>query len=309
MQLKISTIFLRTVNQSNISIIQLLNKKCSTRLLCNVTNIPKAYKDKVKPNLFGKDKFKNVENSESNISATGYLLLSIPIATFILGTWQIQRRQWKVDLIEKLNNRICQKPIELPETLGELESLEYYPIKVKGRFLYEKEFVIGFRSLLVDGKSVSETSFMKNAGNQIGYHIITPFKLADKNLTILVNRGWIPKSQKHLIRQQKSEENDEIEITGILRLSETKPNFVPPNSPQSEAWYYRDLNEMAKVASTDPIYIEMAYNAHASQYPIGGQTQVQLRNEHTSYILTWYSLSLFTAYMWYKKFMKNRIVL
>nr|XP_012146115.1 PREDICTED: surfeit locus protein 1 [Megachile rotundata] len=309
MELKISKIFIRTGNQSNVSIIQLLNKKCSTRSLCNVTNIPKSYKNKVKPNLFGKEKFKNVKNLASNISVSGYLLLSIPIATFILGTWQVQRRKWKLDLIEKLNNRICQKPIELPESLGELESMEYYPIKVKGTFLYEKEFIVGFRSLLVDGKSSNDTTFMKNAGNQIGYHIITPFKLADRDLTILVNRGWIPKSYKNIVRKQKSDADDEIEITGILRLNETRPQFVPKNSPQSDVWHYRDLNEMAKIADADPVYIEMIYNMNAPEYPVGGQTQVQLRNEHTSYIITWYSLSIITAYMWYKKFIKNRIVL
>lgn len=34
--------------------------------------------------------------------------------------------------------------------------------------------------------------------------------------------------------------------------------------------------------------------------PIGGQTHIALRNEHLSYVVTWFSLSGLTAFFWYK---------
>lgn len=39
----------------------------------------------------------------------------IPITTFGLGTWQIQRREWKLDLIKMLKDRTMADPIPLPE--------------------------------------------------------------------------------------------------------------------------------------------------------------------------------------------------
>lgn len=63
-------------------------------------------------------------------------------------------------------------------SLEDLKSKEYYPIKVKGTFLYDKEFMAGYKSLIKDGKPV-DTNFAINKGGR-GYHIITPFKLADR---------------------------------------------------------------------------------------------------------------------------------
>lgn len=68
---------------------------------------------------------------------------------------------------------------------------------------------------------------------------------------------------------------------------------------------FRDVNAMAEKAGTSPIYIEMRINNNVQQYPIGGQTKVELRNEHLSYFLTWYCLSGTTAYMWYQKFIRG----
>ena len=45
------------------------------------------------------------------------LLLIIPIATFGLGTWQIFRLQWKLNLIEKLETKTKKSPIDVPSEL------------------------------------------------------------------------------------------------------------------------------------------------------------------------------------------------
>ncbi|XP_031828672.1 surfeit locus protein 1 isoform X2 [Nomia melanderi] len=232
--------------------------------------------------------------------------MSIPIGTFLLGVWQIQRRKWKLGLIQDLNERTTHEPVELPADLEQLKLMEYYPIKVKGTFLYDKEFVQGLRNLILDGEAKTDNSFMTSQNSKKGYWIITPFKLSDRDLTILVNRGWIPKSFKSPAKRQNIELHGEVEITGILRLNEPRPQFVPKNSPDADdLWYYRDVNAMAEKAETAPIYIEMTRNKDSHTYPIGGQTQVVLRNEHLSYIITWFSLSAATSYMWYKQVLKR----
>lgn len=47
--------------------------------------------------------------------------------------------------------------------------------------MYEKEFLMGPRSLILDGEAVSEKSagvFSRKSGT--GYYVITPFKLEDR---------------------------------------------------------------------------------------------------------------------------------
>ena len=38
----------------------------------------------------------------------------IPVLTFALGTWQVQRLKWKVDLIDQLSEKLQRDPIRLP---------------------------------------------------------------------------------------------------------------------------------------------------------------------------------------------------
>lgn len=41
----------------------------------------------------------------------------MPIFTFGLGTWQIQRLQWKLDMIEQLENKLHKEPVRLPANI------------------------------------------------------------------------------------------------------------------------------------------------------------------------------------------------
>lgn len=61
---------------------------------------------------------------------------------------------------------------------------------------------------------------------------------------------------------------------------------------------------MASRTGALPIFLDATHDFDVTGGPIGGQTRVTLRNEHMSYILTWFTLSGATSYMWYVKFLK-----
>lgn len=52
----------------------------------------------------------------------------------------------------------------------------------------------------------------------------------------------------------------EIELTGVVRLSETRKPFVPENNVKQNRWHYRDLEAMAKVTGAEPIFIDADYS-------------------------------------------------
>ncbi|KYM94491.1 Surfeit locus protein 1 [Cyphomyrmex costatus] len=242
---------------------------------------------------------------EETIGLYGYSLLAIPVITFALGTWQIKRWKWKLDLIEKLKQRTSAEPIDLPSDLDELKDKEYYRMKVKGKFLYEKEFLIGPRSLIINGEAISEKGggvFSRKTSS--GYYVITPFKLEDRDLVIMINRGWIPKCNRSTYKMG-NKITDFIEVIGIIRGTEKRPPFIPNNVSTKGVWHYRDLDAMAKIAEAEPVYIELLAEYDTPQGPIGGQTKVALRNEHFSYIITWYSLFACTSYMWFRQFVQK----
>ncbi|XP_058789388.1 surfeit locus protein 1 [Phymastichus coffea] len=252
-------------------------------------------------------KHKESNETEENFGLYGYCLLTIPIITFGLGTWQIWRRDWKLNLIKDLEARLSREPIDIPENLEQLANLDFCPMKVEGEFLYDNEFVIGPRSLIINGQGALEGKGNLISGHSFnrGYNVITPFKVKNRNLTILVNRGWLPKKYKYPNERLKCQVKGKMKIIGINRLNEKRPQFVPKNEPEKEIWHYRDIYEMAEFASTDPVYLDMVELDFKPGMPIGTQTRMNLRNEHLSYIITWYSLSAITGFYWYRIFVKK----
>jgi len=256
-------------------------------------------------NQIAKPSFR-VQPKEDKIGPIGWFLLLVPTTTFGLGTWQVQRKKWKENLIADLQQRSNSQPVPLPEDLDELKDLEYYPVYVKGHFLHDKELYMGPRSLLTHGDASTQGGLMsKNQSKNTGYLVVTPFKLADRDLTILVNRGWVPSKNKDPRSRKQGQIDDEIELVGIVRLRENRPNFIPNNNPEANSWFYRDLDEMARLTDASPVFLDSVSHFDVPGGPVGGQTRVTLRNEHMSYIFTWYSLCGFTSFMWYRQFIKK----
>ncbi|CAH1993249.1 unnamed protein product [Acanthoscelides obtectus] len=187
--------------------------------------------------------------------------------------------------------------------LEDIRALEYRPVRVKGEFLHDKELYIGPRSLLTEGDASTKSSLISSKTNtNQGYLVVTPFKLKDRDETILVNRGWVPVQNKNAKTRENGQVKGEVNVIGVVRTEENRPTFSMKNKPDSKLFFYRDLPTMAKLTHSDQIYLDATNDFDIPEGPIGGQTRVSLRNEHLSYILTWFSLSAATGYMWYKRF-------
>ncbi|XP_056410627.1 surfeit locus protein 1 [Hyla sarda] len=111
-----------------------------------------------------------------------WLLLLIPVVSFGLGTWQIQRRKWKLNLIQQLEAQLTSSPIALPTDPTELQTLEFHPVTVRGHFDHSKELYLKPRTLVKQSKESQESSGMGPQEN--GAHVITPF-CTDRGYVIL----------------------------------------------------------------------------------------------------------------------------
>lgn len=68
---------------------------------------------------------------------------------------------------------------------------------------------------------------------------------------------------------------------------------------------FRDLETMSKLTNSVPVFLDVISEFDVPGGPKGGQTRITLRNEHLSYVFTWYSLCGFTSFMWYRQFLKG----
>ncbi|TMW99748.1 hypothetical protein EJD97_002042 [Solanum chilense] len=119
------------------------------------------------------------------------LLLFVPgVITFGLGSWQIIRRQDKIEMLEYRQSRLQMDPLncnEVSPSSENLDSLEFCRVLCRGVFDEKKSIFIGPRSRSISG--VTEN----------GYYVITPLMpLANDpksvQTPILVNRGWVPRN-------------------------------------------------------------------------------------------------------------------
>lgn len=236
-----------------------------------------------------------------HIGPGGFALLTVPVVTFCLGTWQVKRRTWKLNLIDEVTKKSLDPPVDLLE-VDDLSKMEFRKVKMRGRFDHSKELYIGPRQLLnVNNEAGSLMSSQPKSGNLV----ITPFFVTDRNMTILVNRGWVPRSKTDPANRSEGQITDEIELVGVVRLPESRPQFSPKGQKDPRYFLYRDVHRMSSLTGSEPIFLDAVAETTVPGGPVGGQTRITFRNEHFSYLVTWYSLSAATLYLWYKKYVKG----
>lgn len=206
------------------------------------------------------------------ITATA-VLLSIG-----LGTWQIQRLFWKQGLIDARQSNAA-APIQdgLPRSFDAARDA-FRRVKVKGRFLNDKEVFLAARS---------------HRGNA-GFHVITPFALAAGG-HILIDRGWIPLSIRDQIGRVAGQIDGETTVTAFMRAPSSGGAFTPDNAPAANVWYTVDIPAIGKktgLSDLKPFYLEADATPNPGGFPVGGQTRLDLPNNHLQYVITWYSLAI-----------------
>lgn len=196
------------------------------------------------------------------------------------------------------------EPINDPENLADIP--EFRSVRVKGEFIHKNELYLGPRGVIRPDGVESQGGLFSQKNSGSGYLVITPFRLESSREVILVNRGWVPKSKLQPEKRLAGQVEGTIELIGVVRKGEARPQFTPDH--KGNIYMYRDLERMCKETESQPIFIDATHVTTVSQSgdsPIGGQTRVTLRNEHLSYIITWFSLSGATTFLWYKRIYKG----
>jgi surfeit locus 1 family protein len=194
-----------------------------------------------------------------------------------LGTWQIERLQWKHNLILEIGQRMKLPPIDVG-SITDPTDLEYHPITASGLFQPGQELYL---------HAISRRG-------EAGYHILAPLKLIN-GLYLLVDRGWVPLDRRDPEMRPDGEVFGLTSVSGLLRIPHHHW-MQPKNYPGGNDWYGYDLKTMAETEGL-PDFLSFVLEVDASKpnpggYPLGGQTYVDLPNNHFIYAVIWFSLAL-----------------
>jgi len=217
-----------------------------------------------------------------------------------LGSWQVYRLQWKLDLIARVDARVHADPVA-PPAPGAGNRLtaaadEYRRLRLSGTYLYE--FTTPVQALTEQGS---------------GYWLLTPLCTTDGQV-IIVNRGFIPATLGERTRYapQRAGANPcaaaagaAATIIGLLRISEHGGSFTRDNVPDQNRWYVRDIPAIAAargLPQAAPYFVDAAAGQNppgSPDQPAGGLTVVTFHNSHLVYAVTWYALALMVAGAWW----------
>ena len=201
----------------------------------------------------------------------------IILTLLCLGFWQIYRLNWKLELIEQIENSLKNDPVEL----SNIEKKNYLRIKTSGDIDFDKQIYL---------------YNLNNAGKP-GFEVINPIKIGDENY--LVNRGWIPFEKKDLPEINLVNQN---QIVGTLML-QTKPStFKPENDIEKNYWFTLDREDILKFTGRNfskyVIYLNGDY-----KIPKPRVITAKISNNHKKYAITWFSMaiSILLIYLYFRK--------
>ena len=194
-----------------------------------------------------------------------------------LGFWQIYRLNWKLELIEQIENSLKNDPVEL----SNIEKKNYLRIKTSGDIDFDKQIYL----------------YNLNDAGKPGFEVINPIKIGDEDY--LVNRGWIPFEKKDLPEINLVDQN---QIVGTLLL-QTKPStFKPENDIEKNYWFTLDREDILKFTGRNfseyVIYLNGNY-----KIPKPRVITAKISNNHKKYAITWFSMaiSILLIYLYFRK--------
>ena len=223
---------------------------------------------------------------EANLKLKRTYLFQLFVILFVtifcaLGTWQLYRLQWKLELISEITFGLDSRPIEYSNSIKK----NYQRVSAKGKFNFDKQIYL----------------YSLNDNGKPGYDVVTPFRTR-KNENVLINRGWIKKELKNnpVIN---SDVETEQKIVGLLRKI-YKPNiFKPNNDLKNNIWFSINLDDLKETSGEQFNEFVIFLEDSRAKTPLPKKVSIDVPNNHLKYAITWYaiSISIIFYYLYFRR--------
>ncbi len=205
-------------------------------------------------------------------------LIAIALAVLVgLGVWQLQRNEWKQDLVAERAARTAADPV--PATAiynAPRDVVDYQRVVAIGQWDQDRVVILANRARF----SVR------------GEEIVTPLLLPDGR-ALLVNRGWYPEAERDEVLADL-EATIDAEVVGLVR------HVGAIGGRQTAAGTWTRLDTVA-IGATLPYEVAGWYLLEgelfedrvrpSGELPVQGFTAFTSSTPHIQYALTWFGLA------------------
>ena len=197
----------------------------------------------------------------------------------ILGTWQLERLEWKRELIAQIEQEFAKDAAQIPLSAEDFKLTSGFKRgTIEGVFDHGKEVMMQGR--LRDGK--------------LGYDILTPFLPEGAQNYILVNRGWVPIERERKPQDVIAWPEGKTKLVGMLRLPPASNMFTPENKPENKEWYSMTPGiaaDLHKIVVMGPMILYAEGEIKPALYPAPHNAVMNLSNNHLQYAIFWYVMA------------------
>ena len=231
-------------------------------------------------------------------------VLSTFIILLALGTWQMDRKAQKADLLEKLqrvNEEIVNyEEIKIDKTY--LDDWVYRKLRIGGTFMNTEN---------INAKSVYVFTHLSEPRGEFGgagYWVLNPF-LTTKGKVLIINRGFVPQhmfteylswfdnldyddSINKMYEEVLNDYVSEFDLTGYVRKFEKKTIFTPETNYEEKILYSFEKSDIIRILNLEeiePYFIDQIDDI--TFLPAENETLLKFPNNHLSYAITWYGLA------------------
>lgn len=211
--------------------------------------------------------------------------LVIFVTMIVLGFWQLAR-------LEERRAENAARLAVLDQNPATITGQELDPAPLIGRKVRVSGVFLNDESVVLRGRR-------SNSGVD-GVHLLTPLLISGSDRAILVDRGWLPTSQRSPEARAAYAVEREVSLEGVALAAQLRPDAalagrdLPlPGETRIDAWLRADVPAIQAQVSAEllPFYIEQLPDPDSTGLPRPDDPRQLDEGPHLNYALQWFAFS------------------
>lgn len=216
------------------------------------------------------------------------------LVTFIyLGIWQIHRYHYKQNLLSDFQSRLKMQPIALAD-VPHYADPRFLQLRMQGYYLNDKTMLIQNRF----------------HADQMGYEVLTPFKLSQSNQALLINRGWVSHAQAEQSQLFTPIIGEQM-VTGYLQIPAAHQFILGSNvlNPQQQPLIIQkiDFKQIGQITHLDLYPFVVRLNTNQTHGFIRDWQPLNVSPQRSlGYAVQWFAMALALVFAYFGFSCKRR---
>jgi len=208
------------------------------------------------------------------------LVLSVALIIIFtrLGLWQLSRADEKDSKQQLLDQLAHEAVLTLPSSRIELSNLLFRNVEVKGQFI------------------ASQTVFLDNKiyRGAIGYHVLTPMRIENSGMHVLINRGWVALGKNRSTLPEIFTPTDVVTISGIVLSPTIRTMKISDEISIGKVWIALDFEKYQAVSRLElqPVLLVQLDNSVNDGLKRELERQDLGASKNMSYAFQWFFLAI-----------------